>query len=127
MPPKKRKTLDPVHPNAGVRVWYQGHLERLIREMALEMRRDLVKAWNGSPEIIGDAPSKPKIDLLQRALDNWGGLWTRRLETLSDRLARQFANKNHTVTDAALRASFAKAGLTIQFRPTPRMLNAQRP
>jgi 8-oxo-dGTP pyrophosphatase MutT (NUDIX family) len=67
----------------------------------------------------------PKIDLLRRALDKWGGLWTRRLETLSEKLAADFANKNRTVTDAALRKSFRDAGLTIQFKPTKAMLEGQ--
>jgi 8-oxo-dGTP pyrophosphatase MutT (NUDIX family) len=67
----------------------------------------------------------PSIDLLRRALDKWGGLWTRRLETLSEKLAHDFANKNRTVTDAALRKSFRDAGLTIQFKPTKAMLEGQ--
>lgn len=123
--PKKLKTLDPVHPNAGVRVWYQDRLERLVREMALDMRRLLLRVWNDDNAIVGDA-KKPSIDLLRRALEKWGGLWTNRLESLSDKLAREFANKNQTVTDVAVKASFAKAGLTIKFRPTARMLEAQR-
>lgn len=67
----------------------------------------------------------PKIDLLRRALDKWGGLWTQRLETLSEKLAADFANKNRAVTDAALKKSFRDAGLTIQFKPTKAMLEGQ--
>ncbi len=126
MPPKKKPvTLDPVHANAGVRVWYQEQLEKLVRDMALDVRRLLVRTWKGESLIVGDA-KKPSIDLLRRALDKWGGLWVQRLESLSDKLAAEFANKNRTVTDAGIRASFAKAGLTIKFRPTARMLDAQR-
>ena len=67
----------------------------------------------------------PKIDLLRRALDKWGGLWVKRLETLSEQLANEFANKSRTVTDAAVKKSFRDAGLTIQFKPTKAMLEGQ--
>jgi uncharacterized protein with gpF-like domain len=126
MPPKKLKTLDPVHPNAGVRAWYQAQLEKLVRDMANDMRWFLVNAWSDAPVTHAHDAKKPSIDLLRRALDKWGGLWVKRLESLSDKLAAEFANKNRTVTDTGIKASFKKAGLTIQFRPTARMLEAQR-
>lgn len=89
-----------------------------VREtlMTLARRKVLPLAQDAKP---------PKIDLLRRALDKWGGLWTRRLETLSEKLAADFANKSRTVTDTALRKSFRDAGLTIQFKPTRAMLEGQ--
>lgn len=89
-----------------------------VREtlMTLERRRHIGLAQDAKP---------PKIDLLRRALDKWGGLWTQRLETLSEKLAHEFANKSRVVTDAALRKSFKDAGLTIQFKPTKAMLEGQ--
>jgi 8-oxo-dGTP pyrophosphatase MutT (NUDIX family) len=67
----------------------------------------------------------PRIDLLRRALDKWGGLWVKRLDDLAEKLAHDFANKSRTVTDAALKKSFREAGLTIKFRPTKAMLEGQ--
>jgi 8-oxo-dGTP pyrophosphatase MutT (NUDIX family) len=67
----------------------------------------------------------PRIDLLRRALDKWGGLWVKRLDTLAEKMASDFANKSRTVTDAALKKSFRDAGLTIKFRPTKAMLEGQ--
>lgn len=84
--------------------------------MTLARRTKLPLAQDAKP---------PRIDLLRRALDKWGGLWTARLETLSEKLAADFANKSRTVTDAAVKKSFRDAGLTIQFKPTKAMLEGQ--
>ncbi len=74
--------------------------------------------------IVGDAPTKNPSILLRRALEKWGGLWTRKLDRLSLSLSRQFARKNFTVTQTAMRSAFKQAGFTVKFEPTPASVKA---
>lgn len=123
----KRKLAAAVHPNAGVEAWYRRELERLIVEMYRDLYARVKLTWEGEPEAVFAHDAKPpKIDLLKRAMSKWGGLWVKRIENLSERLAEEFANKNRNVTDAAVRRSFANAGLTIKFRPTPAMIEGYK-
>lgn len=123
---RRPKTAAAVHPNAGVRVWYTERLQSLVLDMADDLESAVVAAFNADDSGIAHDAKKPSIDLLRRALNKWGKLWTLRLETLSDNLAADFANRNKAVTDIALANSFRKAGLTIRFRPTKGMISAQK-
>jgi len=71
-----------------------------------------------------DAPLR--FNKLQAAMDKWGGIWTKRLENLSVRIAWNFAAKNQEATDTAVKSSFKDAGLTVKFKPTRRMQSAFR-
>lgn len=126
----KPKTAPAVHPNAGVEAEYRAELEALIHRMMSELNTAITHAWNDEHVqaiYAHDAPKKPpKIDLLTRAMNDWGGLWIHRLDTLAEQMAEQFANKNRNVTDRALKRSFATAGLTIKFKPTAEMLNGYK-
>ncbi len=130
MPAPKPKTAPAVHPNAGIEAEYRRELEQLIHRMFSGLLEAVKAAWNSElPEAIfaHDAPKKPpKIDLLTRAMNEWGGLWVKRLDTLAEQMASQFANKNRNVTDKAIKRSFATAGLTIKFRPTQHMLDSYK-
>lgn len=66
---------------------------------------------------IGARPPSPSV-LLQRALNRWGTTWTRRIETMADRIARDFATKNRNATQQAMKAKLAKAGFTVKFKAT---------
>lgn len=55
--------------------------------------------------------------LLQRAMNKWGTTWTKRLQTMSETIARDFALRNKNATERAMKNSFAKAGFTVQFKP----------
>lgn len=57
--------------------------------------------------------------LLRKALSRWSVLWTRRLEKVSDTIARDFAVRNKSATDTAMLGKLAKAGFTVKFKPTP--------
>jgi SPP1 gp7 family putative phage head morphogenesis protein len=128
MPTPKPKTAAAVHPNAGVEAAYRLALQALIVEMFRDLYRTTKRAWEDEPVTIAhDAPGKPpKMDLLTRAMNKWGGLWVKKLETLSEQMADQFANANRNVTDRAVKKSFAEAGLTIKFRPTQRMIEGYK-
>jgi SPP1 gp7 family putative phage head morphogenesis protein len=121
---KKPPATRPVWPSAAIEAWYRTELQKMVRTMSRELYEVLRAAWK-SAETVSDGAmdaKRPSIDLLRRALDKWGGLWTRRLESLSDKLANEFANKSRTYTDRALKQAFSDAGLTVKFQPTKGML-----
>jgi SPP1 gp7 family putative phage head morphogenesis protein len=62
--------------------------------------------------------------LLRKALSKWASLWTRRLDNVSHRIARDFAVRNKNATDAAMLGKLAKAGFTVKFKPTKASTNA---
>jgi SPP1 gp7 family putative phage head morphogenesis protein len=112
------KTAPPVFPNVGVAAWYRQQLQRLLAHMTSELFPLLDEAYANSESRIGFAQDATRSDLLKKALEKWGGLWTGNLNRLSDELAAKFADKSFTATQASLKASFKQAGLTVKFQPT---------
>lgn len=116
-----------VWPNAGVEAWYRTQLDTLIDDMTFDMLRAIRKAWEENPPDIGIlAQDAAPTTLLQKALERWGGLWSRRLESLSLDLATRFANRNFSATQAALKSSFEAAGLAVKFKPTRASVEAYK-
>jgi uncharacterized protein with gpF-like domain len=124
---KKPVTVRPVHANAGVEAWYRAELERLVLRMHNDVSTAVigVYAMHAQPPVEGVAhdTKNPSI-LLRRALEKWGGLWTRKLDKLSLSLSRQFARKNFNVTQTAMKAAFREAGFTVTFKPTEASVRA---
>lgn len=136
-----------VWPNAGVEAWYRSQLDAIISEFSADMERRLREAWEENPPSIGilakdialrlahkalglaapllamDAASST---LIQRALERWGGLWTKKLDALSLSLAAKFADRNFSATQAAMKKSFEDAGLAVKFKPTRKSLDAYK-
>ena len=118
---RKPVTVRPVRANAGVEAWYRARLDSLILRMHNDMSTAVIAVYaeRAQPPVEGIAhdTKNPSI-LLRRALEKWGGLWTRKLDRLSLSLARQFARKNFTVTQTAMKAAFREAGFTVEFKAT---------
>ncbi len=118
MPPKV-KTAAPVWPSAAIEAAYRRDLrQQIIAPMSAELLRDVKAAWKDNHYVM-DAPS---ADRLRTVMERWGDRWRIRLETLSEKMARQFADASRNYTDRAMLKAFRDAGLTIQWRPTKRML-----
>ncbi len=124
MPPRRKPKLAPaVHPSEAIHLAYQRDLRQLvIKPMAAELLRELKAAWKVDGSVAHDA--KPSAASLRIVMERWGRKWTARLETLAEKMAREFASASRTYTDRAVKASFAEAGLTIQWRPTKRMVES---
>lgn len=121
---KKPIVVRAVHPNVGVERWYDAQLQALVLRMHNDVSAAVIAvcAMHAQPPatngIAHDArPKNPSI-LLRRALEKWGGLWTRKLDRLSLNLSVKFARKNFTVTQTAMKAAFRDAGFTVNFKPT---------
>lgn len=68
--------------------------------------------------IAQDARPKPSLSLrLERALSKWGGIWTRRWDSVSRRIAWDFAARNRNATEAGVKRSLKEAGFTVKWRP----------
>lgn len=117
---RKPKTAPPVWPSAAIQIAYQSDLRNtLIKPMAADLLAVLRAAWV-TVEVAADA--RPPANRLRTVMERWGKKWTARLETLAEKMARQFADASRAYTDRAVKRSFKEAGLTIQWRPTKRML-----
>jgi uncharacterized protein with gpF-like domain len=112
-----------------VRAWYRTQLEAIVDWMHAEVSAGVLDVYadHAQPPANGlahDAPAKNPSILLRRALEKWGGLWTRKLDKLSLDISRKFARKNFTVTQTAMKAAFKEAGFTVSFSPTPASVQA---
>lgn len=103
------------------------HLHPGVRSTLTEW----VDTYFGPPPIAQDAPMKamrakpPSTSvLLQRAMNKWGTTWTKRLQNMSETIARDFAVKNRAATERSMKASFAKAGFTVKFKPNAAVTSA---
>lgn len=118
--PRKLKLAAPVHPSIAIQIGYQHRLRAdIVKPMADDLLAVLRAAWRGDGVFAQDAPDPSK---LRTVMERWGKKWTARLETLAEKMAREFADASRTYTDSAVKKSFEAAGLTIQWRPTKRML-----
>lgn len=119
--PRKPKVTAPIWPSAALQVAYQRDLRnQIIKPMAADLLHELEAAWRDNIGVVGDA--RPDPNKLRTVMERWGKKWTLRLETLAEKMAREFSQANLTYTDNAMRKVFREAGLTITFRPTKRML-----
>lgn len=114
---------DPVWPSAAVESAYYHALLTPINEMS----QDFVVLIHShvfqtaAKEMARDADP---VSELRKALDAFAERWTGRWASMEERIAKKFASGSWTATDNGVRASFAKAGFTIKFKPTRPMLLA---
>lgn len=114
---------DPVWPNAGVEADYYHSLLTPINEMAQEFLELILSHLfqEAFKAIVHDADP---VAELRKAMDKFAERWTGKWASMEKRIAEQFASGAWTATDNGVRASFAKAGFTLKFKPTRPMLLA---
>lgn len=128
MRPAKDKpvTVRAIHPNEGVRQWYETELINAVARMAAQVSVRVIVAYGaGEPaEMAHDAaPRNPSL-IIRRALDKWGRKWVRQFDELSADLSKKFAHKAFAVTQTQMKAAFRDAGFTVRFQPTPGSVSA---
>lgn len=123
-PGPKPVVVPAVHANLGVEAWYRDRLYRLIDAMSTDLVTELSVAWALDAPEIGFAHDASPTKIIADLLDKWGKKWSRKLDKLSLDIASKFARKSFSVTDKSLQAAFAKAGFTVQFKPTQRSLES---
>lgn len=129
----RAKTVKPivlraVQPNAGVRIWYQKQLEKLLGEMHLDIALQLSLAFSETPPegVTHDARKRSPQVNIDRTLKDWTKKWTLRIDKMSLDLSKRFAGKAYTTTQASFERSLSDAGFTIKFQPTQKALNAYK-
>jgi uncharacterized protein with gpF-like domain len=116
---------DEVHPNVGVEYAYAHALLVPIGTMAAEVEAALTADWSRGVNPVGFASDAPNLMLLvQRSLDRLTKRWEGNFQKMEHRIADKFASSAWTATDNGVRASFAKAGFTVKFKPTRAMKDA---
>jgi len=116
---------DEVHPNVGVEYAYAHALLVPIGTMAAEVEAELAADWSRGVNTVGFASDAPNLTLLvQRTLDRLTKRWETKFDGMANRIADKFASSAWTATDNGVRASFAKAGFTVKFKPTRAMKDA---
>jgi uncharacterized protein with gpF-like domain len=75
--------------------------------------------------IAADAVKSPSL-FIKRAMTKWGEKWTRKIESMSDRMAAQFAERSFRATENSMRAAFREAGFTVKFAPSKGSVEAYR-
>lgn len=126
---RDRRTLQPVHPNAGIEAEYRRRLDKLLEEMHRSLLHWLRAAYRkNTPEMAADAPPDAsghepvRQQSPARSLEDVVRRLTRRWQTRFDQaapeLAAYFAKSSADRSDAALRSILRKAGVTVQFKLT---------
>jgi len=116
---------DEVHPNVGVEAGYANALLVPIGTMNADVEAELAADWARGVNTVGFATDAPNLTLLvQRSLERLTKRWETRFDAMAHRIADKFATQAWTATDNGVRASFAKAGFTVKFKPTRAMKDA---
>ncbi len=149
MRPNKDKpvTVRAIHPNVGVRRWYEAELIAFVNVMHEDVRAAVLGAYSAIepaefahdtrsvfhplrvdaagnfacwyPDMATDADPPNSSLFIRRALTRIGKKWTLKIEKLSLELSRKFARKAFGVTQIQMKAAFKDAGFTVKFDPTP--------
>lgn len=117
--------VDEVAYNAAVEATYRTVLQELIYKMAQDVFNQVKRSYVPAAEEIGMDAVDPVL-ILRNALRKVGVKWTTRFNKMSDDIAKSFANRSMRTFDAAFREKLKKAGFTVKFRPTKRMISAYR-
>lgn len=113
------KTARAIYANRGVESWYRCKLQELIKDMSNSVLLHVRAAWKEADPSHGFAQDAPNSSLLlKRALSKWGGLWTKKLNSLSRDLADAFAKRSFNATQVSMMAALKDAGFTVKFKAT---------
>lgn len=115
--------------------WYRLKMQALSREMAVEALGIVRTYVTPSAVRSADQPFLPAVasaaggvaldastDEVRRMLIDWGVRWERRFDEMSVEVARLFARKSRRHVDAIFRRMLRRAGFTVSFAPTPRVM-----
>jgi uncharacterized protein with gpF-like domain len=127
MPPRKRIGA-PILPNAGNAAAYRKALECLIESMNRSLEYWLIARWRDRPPslamdevLIG---GRGWIGLLRRSMRELAKRWQSRFDEAAPKLAQHFAMRAEERSTKRLAAILADAGMTVNFRVTPRVRTA---
>lgn len=126
---RRVKAVRAVHPNEGLRVWYEQQLESLIAEAHLDLTLQLSLAVTTlQPRIVttalGIAMDAPSPKDVEKIMKSWGAKWRQRFNAMSTKIAAGFARRNFRMTDEAMRSALKQSGFTVKFKETRSVIRA---
>lgn len=110
--------------NAGLEARYRKALTLLLRDMAVDIRKRLKKAYRPAKDRLA-MDDDPVVEL-RTVMRYLGKRWQRRFDRMSKDIAEMFATRAQTDLDFAFRKRLREAGFTVRFKPTERMVSAYR-
>lgn len=124
--PRKKEpvTLAGIHASRGVEAWYRTELQALVKECNDDMVREIRATWHAAPPKAGMAHDESPTDRLRRKLTEAGDKWQSKFNKKSEALARRFASKNFTTTQAQFMGALKNAGFTVKFKANPASMEA---
>lgn len=110
--------------NVGLEARYRRALQLLLRDMAVDIRKRLKKAYRPAKDRLA-MDDDPVVEL-RTVMRYLGKRWQRRFDRMSKDIAEMFATRAQTDLDFAFRKRLREAGFTVRFKPTERMVSAYR-
>jgi SPP1 gp7 family putative phage head morphogenesis protein len=111
-----------VHSNVGVSAWYRQQLDGLLQEAHADLSARIQLAFLETPPlaVFGEDAARRRSPTtnIRRALRKWGIDWEARFDKMSADIAKRFASRAFTATEASVAAAFKQAGWTVEFKPT---------
>lgn len=118
--------MRPVVPSAALNAWYYGELKKLIDRMAASMELHIRAAWNVDEPDVGLGQDASPTVRLKRAMAKWGRRWLSKFDESALTLAQRFAARSTRHADVAQAAVLKQAGFGINFKPSPKSVEAYR-
>lgn len=118
MPVQSKKTLPPLHPNAGIGQDYERRLLALVEQMHRSLYRWVLAAYRaGDPHLARDTAAP--ADSIRLAVSRLVRRWQRRFDKMGPGIAWHFATGTSKHSDSVLASALRDAGATIRMSETP--------
>lgn len=116
---RPRGTLEPIRPNAGIRIDYQRRLEKIIDAMIADVQRELSGTYKQEEarSAIMASDISP-IAAIRREIRRMARRWIKRFDDAAPEIAAYFTQKQSDRVDSQLKAMLDKAGFTVRFNRT---------
>jgi uncharacterized protein with gpF-like domain len=121
---KPEVVLRAIPASAGVEAAYRKRLQLLLRDMAVDIRKSLKRAYRPAKERL--AMDDDPVVALRTVMRHLGRRWERRFDQMAKEIAEMFATRSQADLDFAFRKRLKEAGFTVSFKPTDRMVSAYR-
>jgi len=135
MPKSASKLIKPeivlrdIPANLGLEARYRRALQLLLRDMAVDIRKRLKRAYRPARERLAldaHAMDDDPVVSLRTLLRHLAIRWQRRFDRMAKDIAEDFATRAQGDLDFAFRKRLKEAGFTVRFRPTEHMVSAYR-
>lgn len=115
--------------NTGLVARYRKALQLLLRDMAVDARKRLKRAYRPAKERLATdslAMDDDPVIALRSLMLHLSRRWQRRFDRMAKDIAEDFATRSQADFDFAFRKRLKEAGFTVRFRPTEHMVSSYR-